>query len=209
MIFNIRNGNLLIKAFWFIIIGSFVSWLIALSIDPNGPQLDLFFIRMQNFWADATNVTAMIIDRNPYYGEAKGSYPPLAYLLFYPLMLVSSAPEKISYVGDVYYYLYYRQPLWTMLFVLFLLITLVLLYTVCIHQFKEHFYFDTMMTGIALCLSYPMLYVIERGNILLVALLALSVFVFYYDSDCKWKKEIALISLAVAAGLRRRFLAFY
>ena len=199
---NIKEQNYVQRIFWITIISSFFVWFMFLIVNPQGPQRELFFVRMHDFWADATNVTEMITSRNPYFGIAKGSYPPLAYLLFYPLMLVSSVPQKLSYFGGTYYYLYYYQPLWTMLFVIGLIITLILLYSVCVKQFNNSSGFDGMMTGFALCLSYPVLYTIERGNVLLFAILMLSIYIFYYDSQCKWKKEIALISLAIAAGIK-------
>ena len=194
----------LLSFFWSIIIFSFILWLFALISNPRGEQLSLFFERTRNFWADATNVTGMIADRNPYFSNEKGSYPPLAYLLFYPLILVSSTPEKICYADNVYYYLYYYQPLWVLLFVVFLIIIVVAFYTLCFQQFRNYSVsnFDAIMTCIAFCLSYPMLYTIERGNILIVSMLALSVFIFYYDSQCKWKKECALFSLAISIGLK-------
>lgn len=162
---------------------------------------------MQNFWGDATNVTGMVIDFNPYFGKAKGSYPPLAYLLFCPLAAVSTEPKvlySVSDLGTQYYYLYYLQPLWTMLFVIFLISILVLFFTVYVKQLriKGYSFLDAIMTGFAICISYPMLYTIERGNILLIAVLAVSIFIFYYDSNCTWKKEITLISLAIAAGIK-------
>ena len=195
------NKKILFRLFWSVVIFSFVVWFITLILEPQGKQLSLFFDRMHNFWADATNVTGMVVDKNPYFSEAKGSYPPLAYMFFYPLMLVSKTPI-MTYSHGAPYLLYYFQPLWTMLFVIALIITMLLLYTVCISQFKNSLGFDTTMIGIAICLSYPVLYTLERGNVLLVTVLAVAVFIFYYDSEYSWKKEVALISLAIAAGIK-------
>ena len=86
------NKKILFRLFWSVVIFSFVVWFITLILEPQGKQLSLFFDRMHNFWADATNVTGMVVDKNPYFSEAKGSYPPLAYMFFYPLMLVSKTP---------------------------------------------------------------------------------------------------------------------
>ena len=189
------------KLFWMAILISFFAWFIDLIINPQGQQLDLFFIRMNNFWADATNVTGMIRDMNPYYSEAKGTYPPLAYLFFYPLMHLSSPPEMTYPYGSPYC-LYYHQPIWTMLFILGVFVCVILLYATFVVQLKNISALDVHMTGLALCLSYPMLYALERGNILLISVLAISIFIFYYDSDIKWKKECALVSLAIATGLK-------
>lgn len=195
------NEVLLLRLFWGLILLSFSFWLLAIIHNPQGAQLNLFFDRMHNFWADATNVTGMIVDKNPYFGESKGSYPPLAYMFFYPLMWVSYTP-LMTYSHGAPYLLYYYQPLWTLLFVITLVVCLLCLFKMCVSQFKSGLYFDATITGVALCLSYPVLYTIERGNIILIAVLATTFFVFYYDSDCGWQKEAALISLAVAAGIK-------
>ena len=69
------------------------------------------------------------------------------------------------------YLAYYYQPIWTILFVIALVASLILLFTVCVRQlhFKSHF--DSVMVGFSLLLSYPMLFTIERGNILIIAVL--------------------------------------
>lgn len=195
------EDKLLLRLFWLTILISFLAWIFNLIINPQGSQLNLFFDRMNNFWADATNVTGMIIDMNPYYGEAKGSYPPLAYMLFYPLMRVSSVPV-FTYSYDAKYFLYYYQPIWTMLFVVFISISLLVFFTICVDQLDNYPSIDVMLTSITLCLSYPMLYTLERGNVLIVSVVAISFFIFHYDSACRWKKEMALLSLAIASGIK-------
>lgn len=195
------NVNHIFRLFWIIIIASFIIWCIFLVNNPQGYQLNLFFDRMHNFLADATNVTEMIRYMNPYFGEAKGSYPPLAYLLFYPLMRMSAIPEAI-YSHGATYYLHYHQPSWLLLYTLCVLILILILYAITIKQFVDYPCFDAVMMGGALCFSYPMLYTLERGNILIASVVATSIFVFYSESSCKWKKEISLLSLAFAIGLK-------
>lgn len=200
MTVDIKNIHFL-RLFWIIIIVSFFCFFCAFMINPQGSQLNLFFLHMRNFWADATNVTGMIRDMNPYFSEAKGSYPPLSYLLFYPLMRLSPSPEIVYPYGSPYF-LYYYQPIWTLLFVISIFICLILLYTTSVNQLTNFSVVDANMTGIALCLSYPMLYTIERGNILLLSVLTTAIFIYYYDSECKWKKECALLCLAIATGIK-------
>ena len=200
------SSKLLLRLFWIMILTSFFAWLFELLINPQGRQLDLFFLRMGDFWADATNTTGYVSELDPYYNNVNGlqhhNYPPLPYLLFYLLARVSINPINGNFYPLQGYLAYFYQPIWTILFVLFLLMSLSLLYIVCTRQLQLQSYLDSVMIGFSLLLSYPMLFTIERGNILIVAVLAVTIFVFYYDSESKWKKEIALICLATAIGIK-------
>ena len=182
------------RIFWIIILFSFVAWFVGILIEPQGHQLDIFHIRMKDFWGDATVVTYFVKDKNPYINSG-ANYPPLPYMLYYILALVSVVP-------DGGYQQYYHQPLWTMMFFLFLFVTIGLLWQICVKQLHQTTHFDAVMVGLAFCLSAPMLYTLERGNTILPSVLFASIFVFYYDSIIKWKKEIALISLAVAVSIK-------
>ena len=55
---------------------------------------------------------------------------------------------------------------------------------------------------ILLIFSYPMLYCVQRGNILLLAMVLTMFFVFYRNDERKWVRELSYIALAVAAGLK-------
>ena len=194
VIISTKSCTLVIKLFWVIILSSFVGWLVGLLINPQGHQLDVFFSRMSDFWGDATVVTYFVNERNPYQYPG-ANYPPLPYLLYYVFACVSRIP-------DGGYPQYYYQPLWTMIFVLFLFIVLGMLWLICAKNTHSGLTIDAMMTGLSFCISGPMLYTIERGNVILVAILCTAIFVFYYDNKCRWKKEIALLSLAIAVDIK-------
>ena len=189
-----KSGTLFIKLFWIIIVLSFVAWLVDLIFNPQGHQLDLFHIRMRDFWGDATVVTYFVNERNPYQHSGT-NYPPLPYLLYYVFACVSRIP-------DGGYPQYYYQAIWTLVFVLFSFIVLGILWHICAKNIRSESNIDAMMMGLSFCISGPMLYTIERGNVILVSILATAIFVFYYDSKCKWKKEVALISLAIAVDIK-------
>lgn len=97
---------------------------------------------------------------------------------------------------------YFHNPLWTFLFVMTLIVAITLMYTLIIKKLGGSAKTENVLVGMAICVSYPMLFTIERANIVLIAALAVMIFVFYYDSESKIKKEVALISLAFAAGLK-------
>lgn len=50
--------------------------------------------------------------------------------------------------------------------------------------------------------NYGMLYAYERGNIVIYSFICSMMFVFFQNSKNKYMREIALMSLAFAAGLK-------
>lgn len=187
------------RFFGIIVILSFIFWLVAIIIDPYSAQREIFFLKMDDFWADATNTTGLTRLRNPYLDSTIGlenaAYPPLAYAMFYLLARAAGA-FPYSYLD------YFHQPLWTLLFVITLILAIVMVYTLIIKQFGGVANVDSILVGVAVCVSFPMIHTLERGNIIILAMLALMVYIFYYDSNSKIKKEIAILCLAFAAGLK-------
>ena len=187
------------KIFGIVVIVSFIMWLIAIIFDPESIQRDLFFKRMEDFWADATNTTGYAHNPNPYLDDSTElrhvQYPPLAYVLF-RFLAYAAGNVPASYLD------YFHNPLWTFLFAVTIIISLIITFTLIIKKFGGSVTTDNVLVGIAICVSYPMLYALERANIILLVMIAVMIFVFYYDSESKVKKEIALLSLAFAAGLK-------
>lgn len=56
--------------------------------------------------------------------------------------------------------------------------------------------------SLALMLSYPMVYCIQRGNLLLLSMALSIFFVFYRGDERKWVRELSLVALAIAAGFK-------
>lgn len=60
---------------------------------------------------------------------------------------------------------------------------------------------ESVLTLAVLC-SYPMLFAVERGNIIILALVFTMVFVFFRNSENRVLRELSYISLAVAAAIK-------
>jgi len=56
--------------------------------------------------------------------------------------------------------------------------------------------------SLALALSYPMIFCIQRGNLLLLTMVLSMFFVFFRNDNRKWVRELSLIALAIAAGFK-------
>mgnify|MGYP000973410649 FL=1 len=68
-------------------------WIILLFADPSH-QLHVFFLKLDNFFADFYNTLIYIADKNPYYNELNGicnkNYLPFSYMILYPFTLLTN-----------------------------------------------------------------------------------------------------------------------
>lgn len=62
-------------------------WIILLFVDPT-TQMNVFFLRVGDFFADFFTTLIYIADKDPYFNELYGTlnknYLPFAYLILYP-----------------------------------------------------------------------------------------------------------------------------
>lgn len=158
---------------------------------------------------DFFNSIIYLKDNDPYL-KYHTLYPPLANLFFkllyhmIPDSITSSWADDYEDVkdmrgaeGDIRTY---QPPL--VLFIFFIVFT-VLTLTAVSDRFCEKSD-DPLKKWIPACtvLSYGVLYSLERGNIILISCIFSMIFVLWYQSSNRILREIALISLAIAAGLK-------
>ncbi len=58
------------------------------------------------------------------------------------------------------------------------------------------------MVSAAFLLSAPLMYTLERGNILILAMMFSMLFYAYYDSPNKWQRELSYLCLALAFSIK-------
>lgn len=158
---------------------------------PNG-----FLFWSRDRFMDFFNVNAMVAERNPY-GAFASSYPPLA-LAFAWLFLFAIYPPAVlmpawllseaSGYGDVGKTIMNNlsQGIGTYLIFagLFTGIILVFLYKIfqkekAVFKNKSQLY----LTILCLTFSAPFIFLLDRGNYLLAAIVCYLFFVYYYDKD--------------------------
>lgn len=123
-------------------------------------------------------------------------YPPFAYLLYtvfqkiVPLDIVSEGQFAIK-----------NNQMGQMTFIIYIVITIVTLaYMIYINKKGEKI--EKFLLLFILLFSTPILFTLERGNIVILTLIFLMIYVFYYDSENKILREIALIALAMAVATK-------
>ena len=147
--------------------------------------------------------------REPY-AKFETVYPPLANLFF--LLILYIIPRDVSFSWPDDYYasirmrgtaLDLRVNQATMIcFLVFILICVWLLISLIRYQFKRERQLNQSLLSFCALTSYGVLWCIERGNILFLVLSLCYFFLLFYRSNNKILKETALVSLAIAAGIK-------
>lgn len=133
---------------------------------------------------------------------ARSIYPPLANFILYAFSLLVPPEIRQQILASDNLALRARQETYAMgCFIIFILMALLLL-TLVLYQSKKGNV--TLKFTFVLCvmLSVPFLYLYERGNILIYAVLLTTIFVCWKDSEKRVLREVAVIALAIASAIK-------
>lgn len=162
--------------------------------------LTLFYQDQMDTGMDFFHSIEYVKGRLPY-EQFQTLYPPLANLFFYILFkfVPSYQYEQWNFFRGTPTDLRFWQPT-MMLFILYIIISVIILF-VLFQKLLEKYRMGTILS-IALIVSFGIINAYERGNIILLVLMFVMFFIEFKDSDNKILSEFALISLAIAAGLK-------
>ncbi len=128
-------------------------------------------------------------------------YPPLANLFFYLLSRLID-PRLVALPYEERFQLQSDTTCRVILFI-FTFVCLAWILFLAIQKTKGRFFIGTAVgLSLVFLLSYPMIYCVQRGNLILLSMALSMFFVFYRNDDRKWVRELCLLALAVAAGLK-------
>ena len=133
--------------------------------------------------------------KHTYYVSNDACFPPLAYLFFHLLYLLNPIPEEISADNWQAYAIF---PYEILLFVFCAMITSFLFY----EAIRRSVYCKPLVITTLLLLSAPSFIAIERGNPIFPVTVMLLWALHLRDQEEKWKRELALVLIAVAAGFK-------
>lgn len=132
------------------------------------------------------------------YSERRVIYPPLANAL---LWLISRAlPASYLATDKTGGVLLWRYHPAAMLSLLFFTVATTVAFSLLLR--REPHGKRAAWLAFLLPVSFPMLFMMERGNVVVLALLALIVYMQNYDAESALAREVGLFSLAVAAALK-------
>lgn len=150
---------------------------------------------------DYFNMLECIRKGDPYYADS--NYPAIVFVIL-KLMFHFVPHDALVYFDDPRMEAMGLRV--TMVAMLpFIIMIIVSLFAICVCARR-------MMTGcssktknmvlLAILLSGPVLFLLERGNVLLLSLAGLLVFFAYYESDNGYARTVACISLGLAASIK-------
>ncbi|MBE6817493.1 MAG: DUF2029 domain-containing protein [Ruminococcaceae bacterium] len=196
---NDRNINLFIAVFFvcalfYILVKILFTNFITGVIETD--YTDIFFVSSTDHFMDFFNPLYFSSFENPYEFKDLGAiYPPICYILYKIVLLFVPAGE----ITDRFEIRENRTVV-----MLFAMITMALLLATVaiIFQNLRTSHIKKWILSFCIIFSFPMLFLIERGNILLLCLALSLFFVFYHDSKNKLMSELSLIALAIAAAIK-------
>lgn len=170
-----------------------MSWII-LAIS-HGNILDSYFVNdYHDTSMDYFNMVSYLDEGNPYIMDA--NYPPMC---FFILRIFYHFIPTFLRGGNGFYYkdLMHAQ-------ILYIIYTSFLLISTWELTKKSHDgnYFEQILLATCVVFSGPILFALERGNLILICLPCLVVFIKFYNSTEKTKRWCAYIALSIAASIK-------
>lgn len=188
----VREKPLLFSCLAFV--GAAIAWFIYF-ITHGSAFFSYFVPAIDNTSMDYFNMLALIHTLDPY--SDASNYPAMCFLVWrilYHFMPGTSQGGEGVFLRD---YMLAQLP--------YILYTIVCVLVVCLCA--RHI-LRTLKTGhanaviVALLVSGPLVFTIERGNIILLALASLMLFVCFYDSPKKWMRYLSYVFLAFSASIK-------
>jgi hypothetical protein len=175
----------------------FIFFSVGIVLNPNGPQRQIFFRGMKDLFADFFNVLCFIGDRDPYFSTILSyedkSYFPLTYLILYPF-------SKLDNFSTMTLEETWNSKIGLISVFLFTGFSVFLLFVALNRIIKK--YSVSSIFLLSFIFSYIFFFSIERANILILTVAFVGFFICYYDSENKYERIFAAISLALAATLK-------
>lgn len=179
---------------------SAIVYIIIYAIIGNGFYTDLFFRNSKDFFMDFFNSIRDASNVDTVYTESGVIYPPMANLIFLIFSRFTPNVYNSTDFGDRYDWVKYSAPF--MLVVITVTLFAIVLYSLVRNYSKEKNKVLAMLFSLFAVFNVPVLYMIERGNILMLCLVSLVLYAFSYNSESKVSREIGLIALAFAFSLK-------
>ncbi|MBR5648277.1 glycosyltransferase family 87 protein [Pseudobutyrivibrio sp.] len=186
------SHNITQKFILVLLLGEFIFF--AVNFLTNGYYWGTYFFpNSVDCFMDHFNMLALLNNPDPYY--LKASYPAMCFLLlrivhiYLPIDIQAIEPGLVLRENSIAMFV-------------FCVIVVVALYLLAIMFGKALGNENSKLNVLILLLSGPVLFTLQRGNILLIAFIFLLYYCLHYDSDDKKKRYLAYFALAFAASIK-------
>ena len=188
---KLKDVNNTSKLFYIISFASLVVCII-MGVLSNGVTVSNLLFNKDDVFMDFFN--SVVDCSGDAYGESGVIYPPLV-VLFYKFcsMFFNIDSMKASEVRET--------SLGMIIFVCFTIVSYIL-FAKLIYKYKNGSFANKSLFAFFTLFSFPMIYLIERGYIIVLVLPLLLYFVNEYDSDVKYKRHLAYICLAISVAIK-------
>lgn len=186
---NEKRKKYLKVIFYLIMIVAITCFLIAGYKTRGEAILSILFFDKNDMFMDYFN--CIQYGRKPYYFGI--NYPPLmntifAFLGHFNIVGKGGAATRATRMG-LMVYSYYSAAIYSMLVWI-------------IYQLKQGETAERILFIVVMSLSLPFIYVFERGNSIVIALIFLAMYLKFYKSKETKLKYLAFFSLAIAASIK-------
>ena len=200
----LSNNRYYEKIFITVTLMSFLYWIIIIFIQGSASsQWNIFFKSMDDFLADRLNVIGYsgesdVYNCTYYSGIGEKCYPALTYIFTY---LISRVVNLTPYYKKNNFLSLYENKQLLMLIFIIISVTIVVLYE-SIREYKEGRKIIKLLFALAIILSRPVIFAIERGNTIIISAILVIFYLFNYDNENKKIRYASFMALAVAAALK-------
>lgn len=164
------------------------SFIVTNYFDLGYPYNTFLCSKIDSFM-DFYNVNKFICNFRPYSPGKDVSYPPFALILAYPFSLFYNYSRlgpllaRESILGIISYVLLFSSFSWFLLKAIY-------------HTIKTEDKFNSLLYTAILFLTYPVFYMFDRGNYIMITFIFVYFFVYYYNKNPK--KSLYFLSAAIA-----------
>lgn len=160
-----------------------------------------FSVDWKDTFMDYFNMLESIRKGDPYYADS--NYPAIVFVIL-KLMFHFVPHDALVYCDDPRMEaMGLRETMVALLPFMILVIICLFVICVCVRRITAECNSKTKnMVLLAILLSGPVLFLLERGNVLLFSLAGLLVFFAYYETDNRRVRTVACISLGLAASIK-------
>ena len=188
---NFFVGAVLLSALVYILIG---------LIFRKGDLTTIFFTGCGDSFMDFFNSVRDAAQGVAVYTERHVIYPPLANLIF--LAISFFTPDAYNNTEFSLRYSWTEYPAAIAVAVIWCVICLATFVVIFTFAQKKLSVAKRVLVSLLMFFSVPILYLLERGNIIILTLFALALYAFTYNSKSKIKRELGLIALAFAFAIK-------
>lgn len=159
----------------------------------------IFFKHGKDLFMDFFNSVRDVFQGTGAYTQRRVIYPPMANLIF--LIFQKLIPDEYSATSFNERYQWVNYPaaiLSCMVFVCLCVLLFIIAFNCMLPKCNK----KKALIMFFIVMNVPMLFMIARANILILAIAALAVYAFTYDSESKLSRELGLLALAFSFSLK-------